>query len=278
MENMILDRLTTLGHPQRIAVFRLLVRRYPDAVPAGEIAAALEIKSSTLSVYLAALKKVELVVQSRQGTSVRYQAAVGAVAEVTDFLMFDCCKGRPELCHPSPSPTLAEDVQSDAPKHNVLFLCSGNSARSIFAEAILRSEAGDRFNVYSAGMHPKSEMNPFAVEMLASKGHDISGLRSKNTSEFQTPDAPVMDFVFTVCDQAANEECAAWYGQPISAHWGIADPVSATGTDAEKRLAFQQAYGQLRNRILAFVALPFPTLDRTALQANVDTISTIKDI
>ncbi len=275
---MILDRLTTLGHPQRIAVFRLLVRRYPDAVPAGEIAAALGIKSSTLSVYLAALKKVELVVQSRQGTSVRYQAAVDAVAEVTDYLMRDCCKGRPELCPPSSILSQADGAQVDTPKRNVLFLCSGNSARSIFAEAILRTEAGDRFNVYSAGMQPKSEMNPYAVEMLSTKGHDTSGIRSKNTAEFQTPDAPVMDFVFTVCDQAANEECAAWYGQPISAHWGVADPVSATGTDAEKRLAFQQVYGQLRNRILAFVALPFTTLDRAALQANVDNISTIKDI
>ena len=157
-------------------------------------------------------------------------------------------------------------------KYNVLFICTGNSARSIFAESILRKEAGNRFESFSAGSKPRSELNPFALEVLEKKGHDVSVLRSKNLAEFQKPDAPKFDFVFTVCDQAANEECPAWTGQPVNAHWGIPDPVKAEGTNAEKSLAFHQAYGALRNRILAFTALPITSLDRISLQAAVDGI------
>lgn len=157
-------------------------------------------------------------------------------------------------------------------KFNVLFICTGNSARSIFAEALLRDEAGDRFNAFSAGTKPYSELNPFAVEMLQSKGHDVSALRAKNVAEFTGPDAPRLDFVFTVCDQAANEECPAWDGQPISAHWGMPDPVKVDGSDAQKSLAFQDAYRALRNRIVTFASLPIETLDRVSLQNEVDEI------
>ncbi|MGD9294698.1 MAG: ArsR family transcriptional regulator, partial [Roseobacter sp.] len=117
-----------------------------------------------------------------------------------------------------------------------------------------------------------SELNPFALEVLELNGHDVSVLRSKNLSEFQGADAPRFDFVFTVCDQAANEECPAWTGQPVSAHWGMPDPVKAEGTDAEKSLAFHQAYGALHNRIKAFSALPISSLDRISLQKAVDDI------
>lgn len=158
-------------------------------------------------------------------------------------------------------------------KYNVLFICTGNSARSIFAEAILRKEAGDRFNAYSAGTLPRSELNPFALDVLRAKGHDIADLSSKNVNVFTGPDAPAFDFVFTVCNQAANEECPAWSGQPVSAHWGMPDPVKATGTDAEKSLAFQRAYGALANRIKLFTALPIASLDRLSLQKAVDQIA-----
>jgi protein-tyrosine-phosphatase len=160
-----------------------------------------------------------------------------------------------------------------ARKFRVLFICTGNSARSIFGEAILRHEAGDRLEAHSAGTRPSSELNPFAVEMLRGKGHDISPLRAKNVAEFQGDAAPVMDFVFTVCDTAANEECPAWPGQPFTVHWGLPDPVKARGTDSEKRLAFQKTFGALRNRVLAFAALPFDSLDRIALQRRVDEIA-----
>ncbi len=157
-------------------------------------------------------------------------------------------------------------------KYNVLFICVGNSARSIFAESILRKSAGDRFEVFSAGTRPGTQLNPFAVQVLKDKGHDTSVLRSKDLSEFSQPNAPRFDFVFTVCDQAANEECPAWEGQPVSGHWGMPDPVKVEGTNAEKALAFQQAYGALKRRIEAFVALPIDTLDRIALQNAVDDI------
>lgn len=270
---MILDQLTALGHDRRLAVFRLLARRYPDAVPAGEIALALDLKPNTLSVYLSALSRAGFIDQTRVGTSLMYRVRWDAVQGLIDFLVVDCFRGRPELSALVGSSLNQEPSEMSDQKLNVLFICAGNSARSIFAESILRTEAAQMFNVYSAGTNPQSELNPFAVEMLNDKGHDIAPLRSKHMSEFQGDDAPVMDFVFTVCDQAANEECAAWHGQPISAHWGVEDPVKAEGSDAEKRLAFQQAYGQLRNRIRAFSALPFATLDRASLQKHVDEIA-----
>ena len=157
-------------------------------------------------------------------------------------------------------------------KFNALFICTGNSARSIFAESLLRELAGDRFAAYSAGTRPRSELNPFALEVLEQKGHDVSRLRAKNVAEFQGDDAPVFDFVFTVCDQAANEECPSWQGQPVSAHWGMPDPVKVEGSGAEKSLAFQQTYGALRNRLIAFTALPLDSHDRLSLQKAVDEI------
>lgn len=272
MESLHSQRLATLGHPQRLAIFRLLMRRYPGQVAAGEIAGALGVKPSTLSAYLSSLTQAGLVTQTRSGTSLRYAIAMEAVRDSIGYLMFDCCRGRPEIClTPFPDSTKGDQPMSD-PKYAVLFICTGNSARSIFAESILREEAGDRFIAYSAGTKPYSELNPIAVEMLRQKGHDVSALRSKNVSEFQGPDAPGLDFVITVCDAAANEECPAWEGQPITGHWGVPDPVKAEGTEAQRRLAFQHAFGALRNRIIAFAALPFAELDRLSLQKQIDRI------
>ncbi|ANT62403.1 ArsR family transcriptional regulator [Salipiger sp. CCB-MM3] len=275
MEKEIPDRLMTLGHPQRLAIFRLLMRRFPDRLPAGEIAETIGVKPSTLSAYLAALMRSDLVTQTRLGTSLLYSLDMTQVRQTFDYLLRDCCRGRPEFC--APSPFLSETGVPPMPdrKYNVLFICTGNSARSIFAETLLREIAGDRFNAYSAGTKPSSELNPIAVELLHQKGHDIAPLRAKNVSEFSGESAPDLDFVFTVCNQAANEECPAWEGQPISGHWGMPDPVKATGTEAEKMLAFQQAYGALKHRIEAFTALPFAQLDRISLQAAVDYIAQI---
>ncbi|MBL3701207.1 helix-turn-helix domain-containing protein [Sulfitobacter sp. BDSS02] len=271
MEKEVILRLSTLGHPQRLAIFRLLVRRFPDRVPAGELADALDLKPSTLSAYLASLMQSGLVTQERVGTSLRYAVEMTALRQTFEYLLLDCCRGRPELCSPL-NLDLGDTIMSDR-KFNVLFICTGNSARSIFAETLLRETAGDRFNVYSAGTRPRLELNPFALEVLKQKGHETSALRAKNISEFQRPDAPEFDFVFTVCNQAANEECPAWSGQPVSAHWGMVDPVKATGTPAEKSLAFQQAYGMLLRRVAAFAALPIESLDRISLQRAVDDIA-----
>jgi arsenate reductase len=272
MESELASRLATLGHPQRLAVFRLLVRRYPDHVPAGDLSEALGLKPSTLSAYLSALRQAGLVRQDRAGTSLRYAADMEGVRAMLDALFLDCCRGRPDLCTPLSDPLLTGSPAMPDRKYRVLFICTGNSARSIFAESILRKLAGDRFEAHSAGTRPYSELNPFAVKVLRDKGHDTEALRAKNVSEFQGPDAPAFDFVFTVCDQAANEDCPVWEGQPVSAHWGTPDPVKAEGTEAQKALAFQQAYGALQNRIRAFAALPLDTLDRISLQHAVDEI------
>jgi protein-tyrosine-phosphatase/DNA-binding transcriptional ArsR family regulator len=255
-----------------MAVFRLLMRRCPDDVPAGEIAEALALKPSTASVYLSALTQTGLITQRRDGTRLLYAVNLEAAREVVSGLFVDCCRGRADLCPPPFSDLVKGISPMNDKKFNVLFVCTGNSARSIFAETLLRDLAGERFNAFSAGTAQQSDLNPFAVEMLVSKGHDVSALRAKNINEFQSDSAPRMDFVFTVCDRAANEDCPLWPGQPLSGHWGMPDPVKATGTDAEKRLAFQQTYGALRNRISAFAALPFKDLNRSALQKHVDEI------
>lgn len=277
MDELIPDRLSTLGHPQRLAVFRLLMRRYPDRVPATELANALDVKPNTLSSYVSALMQTGLISQERVGTSLRYAVDMEVTKATIGFLLHDCCRGRPEICSPFSNDASHAIPEMTDHRFNVLFICTGNSARSIFAEAILRDLAPDRFNVYSAGTKPKSDLNPFALEVLEYNGHDVSALRAKNIGEFQTEDAPALDFVFTVCDQAANEECLAWQGQTISAHWGLPDPVKVKGTDAEKSLAFRQTYGALRNRMTGFTALPFASLDRISLQKAVDDIGQIKD-
>lgn len=273
MEIEVASRLATLGHPQRLAIFRLLMRRYPDRVAAGEVAQALDLKPSTLSAYLSALLQAGLITQDRVGTSLRYAPDMTGVRQTFDFLLNECCRGRPDICAPLSLFSEQGSQTMDNRKYNVLFICTGNSARSIFAESILRKLGDDRFNAFSAGTHPYSKLNPFALQVLQDKGHDIGVLRAKNQSEFQGPDAPQLDFVFTVCDQAANEECPAWDGQPVSAHWGMPDPVAADGTDAQKGLAFQKAYGTLLNRISAFVNLPLDALDRLSLQRAVDDIA-----
>lgn len=266
MERMIPDRLTVLGHPQRLALFRLLMRRYPDHVPAGELAQALNLKASTLSSYLSALMQVGLVSQRRVATSLQYAVAIDAVQETVDYLLNDCCRGRVEACPSRPG--------APGPrKFRVLFICSGNSARSIMAESILRHEAGDRFEAFSAGTRPYSQLNPLVVDLLRRNGHDVTPLRAKHVSEFQRPDTPTFDFVFTVCDRAANEDCPAWPGQPVTAHWGLPDPVRAEGSEAERGLAFQRCFATLANRIRLFAALPFETLDRMSLQRAVDDLA-----
>ena len=156
--------------------------------------------------------------------------------------------------------------------YNVLFLCTGNSARSILAEAIIEREGMGRFRGFSAGSHPKGELNPYAVQLLERLNHDTAAMRSKSWDEFARPEAPKMDFVFTVCDQAAAEECPYWPGQPMSAHWGLPDPAAVEGNEAERRLAFSETYRMLRNRISIFVNLPLNSLDRLALQDRLDEI------
>jgi arsenate reductase (thioredoxin) len=161
---------------------------------------------------------------------------------------------------------------------NVLFLCTHNSARSLMAEAILNSLSVSRrgFKAYSAGSHPSGKPNPFALECIASAGLPFEGLRSKDWNEFATPDAPKMDFVFTVCDNAANEVCPVWPGQPMSAHWGLPDPAAVEGGDEQKRKAFSATFRSLSNRINIFTSLPINKLDKLSLQKKLDDIGNTK--
>ncbi|MFK0278703.1 arsenate reductase ArsC [Ensifer sp. NPDC090286] len=155
--------------------------------------------------------------------------------------------------------------------YNVLFLCTGNSARSIIAEAILNRLGTGKFKAYSAGSQPKGEVHPFALQLLKGLNYDTSFARSKAWDEFAAPGAPQMDFVFTVCDNAAAEACPVWPGQPMTAHWGVPDP-AAEGSEAERHFAFAEAYRMLNNRISIFVSLPMPSLDKLALQKRLDEI------
>ena len=155
---------------------------------------------------------------------------------------------------------------------NTLFLCTGNSARSIIAEAILNKIGKGKFQAYSAGSQPKGQVNPNTLQLLRDLGYDTSGFRSKSWSEFAKPGAPPLDFVFTVCDNAAGEACPVWPGQPMTAHWGVPDPAEATGSEAEIALAFKDAYRMLQRRIEIFVALPIRSLDKLSLQAKLKDI------
>ncbi len=159
---------------------------------------------------------------------------------------------------------------------NVLFLCTGNSARSIIAESIVRKVGGGRFQAFSAGSHPKGAVNPFALKVLEDDKYPTEGLRSKSWDEFAKPGSPVMDFVFTVCDTAAAETCPVWPGQPMTAHWGIEDPAAVEGTDIQKEAAFVLAARYLRNRIMIFINLPIRSLDKMALGAKLREIGRLE--
>ena len=160
--------------------------------------------------------------------------------------------------------------------HNVLFLCTGNSARSILAEAFFNYQVDRRFRAYSAGSHPAGRVNRFALDLLEHNRIITDGLRSKSWDEFAKPGAPLLQFVFTVCDNAAGEACPLWPGQPVTAHWGVADPAAVQGTDDEKRRAFLEAFTQLSTRIRLFLNLPIEKLERQALQQKVREIGKTK--
>ena len=161
--------------------------------------------------------------------------------------------------------------------YNVLFLCTGNSARSILAEAILNQIGKGRFRAYSAGSHPAGKVNPYVLDMLAAQNLPVADLRSKSWDEFALPGAPALDFVFTVCDNAAGEVCPVWPGQPVSAHWGIEDPVAVEGDDAARRHAVHTALQLLNRRISVFINLPFAKLDKMTLKQEVDSIGRLRE-
>ncbi|QBY00291.1 metalloregulator ArsR/SmtB family transcription factor [Rhodophyticola sp. CCM32] len=266
--------LSTLGHEGRLSIFRLLARRAPDALRPSEMALACRLKHSTLSAHLATLSQAGLIQSRREGTAMYYSLATGQTRDFTSYLLEECCRNRPDLCLPT-APTAPAPREAKPGPATILFICTGNSARSILAEVLMRDIGKGRFKTYSAGSYATGKVNPNTLDLLDRSDHDIDGLHSKSLEEMQGPDAPVFDFVFTVCDHAANEECPAWPGQPVSAHWGMPDPAAVTGTDAEVALAFAEAYRTLHTRIEAFAALPLATLDRMSLQAEADRIGAL---
>ena len=270
--NLAITAFSVLGHAGRLSVFRLLMRHAPQGVRPTEIAEVLHLKQNTLSHYLSDLERAGLIRSDRQGRSLFYSVDLARAGQLVTFLVDDCCRGRPDICAQLPAHLMASSQGQETRMFNVLFICTSNSARSIFAEALLNDMGQGRFRAFSAGTTPRGTPHPRAIDLLSRAGFETSDLRSKDLSEFEGADAPQMDFVFTVCDRAASEECPPWPGHPLSAHWGIPDPVKETGSEAEQALAFAVAFDALRRRIGAFVALPMDALDRIALQKSIDEI------
>lgn len=275
-----LEALSALAQATRLDVFQWLIRHEPEGLSAGEIGEHLGVAPNTLSSHLAILTRTGLTTSERRGRTVIYRASPGRLGCLIGFLSRDCCGGHPEQCDSMKAGVAGAGAKDTTimPErvYNVLFLCTGNSARSIIAESILNKEGAGRFKAYSAGSHPKGEVHPFALQILDSYGYPTEGARSKSWDEFAAPDAPQMDFVFTVCDNAAGEACPVWPGQPITAHWGIEDPAAVTGTDIEKKTAFVTATRYLKNRISNFVSLPLASLDRMAVVAHLRDIGMLE--
>jgi protein-tyrosine-phosphatase/DNA-binding transcriptional ArsR family regulator len=256
------DRFAALSHPTRVALIRLLVGAGPGGLPAGDIAASLGVAPSSLSFHLREMEGAGLIRAARAGRVIRYAAELDAVRGLAAFLTETCCDGDPVRCGAAFVPE---------PPRTVLFLCTGNSHRSIMAEAILNREGAGRFRAFSAGSHPAGAVAPETLDLLRRLNHQVAGLRSKSWDEFARPDAPALDFVFTVCDAAAGEICPTWPGQPLVAHWGVPDPARA-GSAAERGRALSDTYRMLANRIGIFVTLPMRSLDRLSLQRSLDEI------
>lgn len=241
------------------------MRHAPQGVRPTEMAGALELRPNTLSNHLSELENAGLIVARRDGRSIFYSADLSRAGALLGYLANDCCRGRPDICNSIRQPTPVGTV------FKVLFVCTHNSARSIFAEAILNQIGAGRFHAQSAGTRPAAAPNTQALAVLRQAGLATDGLHTKTLADVAAR-TPRMDFVFTVCDLAANEDCALWPGQPLTAHWGLPDPVAATGTGAERARAFVTAFEALHRRISAFAALPTDRLGAIALQHRLDAI------
>lgn len=265
-----------LAQTTRLEAYRLLLRYLPYGLPAGDIARLLAVPHNTLSTHIAHLERAGLVLGRREGRSVIYAANSSKLGHVLTTMLADLGASLDDL--PLEAPAFPQKRPKSAGKRvrNVLFLCSGNAARSILAEAILNREGGDRFRTFSAGSRPAERPDPIGVELLSSLGYDTREFRSKSWKEFTKPDAPRMDFVITLCDDICEQPCGPWPRNALLAHWGVADPAMAKGDDAQKRAAFMEAYRRLGLRLTAFVNLPLESLDRAALKSRLADIATME--
>ena len=263
-----------LGQESRLGVLRLLLNQTPRGVSAGELAADLSMPASTTSFHLSALEKAGLVENVRQGRQMIYSVRTGALRELLGFLTEACCGGQPELCAELASllPPVPEKIEGVQPAFNVLFLCTRNSARSIMAEAILGRAGKGRFRAYSAGSDPAGAPMPQVLEKLRAVGHDISGLHSKSWERFIGPDAPRMDFVIALCDTLDGRTCPDFGDAALTAKWGMPDPAKFAGSPIECSTMLNELYASLYRRIMIFINLPFPKLERMALKGRLDQI------
>lgn len=284
--------LAALAHDARLAVFKLLVQAGPEGLAAGVLAERLGLSPSALSFHLKELTHAGLLVQCPDGRKILYQAHFTAMNGLIAHLTENCCQGEPcavQLpgggCTTGWSPlagpatqfpqTSGASMRESSATYRVLFLCTANSARSVLAESLLNALGGGRFQAYSAGSHPAGAINPLALDFLTANGLPTEGLRSKSWDEFAAPGAPEMDFVITVCDQAAGEVCPLWPGQPVSAHWGVADPAAVVGPEAARRAAIKDAASVMRRRIELLLSLPLASLDRLALTSRLVAIGAV---
>lgn len=260
-----------LSQETRLEAYRLLVRYLPFGLSAGDISRLMAVPHNTLSTHLGVLLKSGLVRSRRESRSIIFAAAPERFAAAQAFLaqgLPPATGGRARLTPQPAYPTRRSEGDMSDKTCNVLVLCTGNSARSILAEAILNREGHGRFRAFSAGSQPKGKPNPVGIELLRSLGYDTSGLRSKSWIEFAEAGAPRMDFIITVCDSAAGEACPYWPGHPLVAHWGIPDPADVDGTAEQKRAAFQETYRRLMSRVTAFVNLPIERMGLSELKAQ----------
>lgn len=271
----IVEAFGAIAQATRLEALRLLLDHLSEGIAAGEIARLLDVPQNTMSAHLAVLKRAGLVRTQRSGTTVVYQADTECVWKLVDYLVTDF--GAQALPQSGSRPrTIPRSGVLEDRVYNVLFICTANSARSIMGEAILNREGEGRFRAFSAGSHPRGEIHPLAMASLEALGYETTGLRSKSWSEFARPDAPVMDFVFTVCDRAAGEQCPVWRGHPITAHWGIEDPEIVTGSAFQREAAFEDAARFLKNRIVAFVSLPVESIDSMSLRQKLTEIGLLR--
>jgi ArsR family transcriptional regulator, arsenate/arsenite/antimonite-responsive transcriptional repressor / arsenate reductase (thioredoxin) len=268
------DLLGALAQPTRLEIFRLLMRYRPHGLAAGDIGRLLAVQHNTLSTHLSALEQVGLLISRREGRHIIFAAAPARADALLGFLSEACCSERPAPCQSAADPAYPSRKESreiEAPLR-VLVVCTGNSARSIMAEAVLNREGLGRIRAYSAGSRPHEAPHPHALGLLEELGYETAGFRSKSWDEFLGPEAPKLDLVITVCDSAADEACPAFPGVPMRVHWGLDDPAQVQGPAEAQRAAFRKSYRDLAARATAFVNLPFEDMPLAELEPILSTI------
>jgi protein-tyrosine-phosphatase/DNA-binding transcriptional ArsR family regulator len=272
--------LSALAHDSRLSIYRTLVKCGPSGLSAGELAKVVRVGATALSFHLKELVRAGLIRSWKEGRFVRYSVEIDGMRQLLGFLTEDCCDGRPELCASvlpgalgACSGAVREEAMTNDEPYNVLFLCTHNSARSVIAECLMNSLGQGAFIAHSAGSTPRGEVNPFALKILKNHGHGIAGLRSKSWDEFTGEGAPEIDFVFTLCDDAAAETCPVWPGNPITEHWGMPDPSKAEGSDSNKLAAFANTYSLLHYHVEKFVNLAKKDLDEKSMRRKVKDFS-----